>query len=255
VIQVQNISKSFNGSVVLKNISFDLFPGEVNFVIGRSGSGKSVTAKCIVGLLEVDQGQINFDGRDFTHMDRWQRKTVRQEVGMLFQGGALFDSMTVEQNVRFPLQMFSKMTAGEIEKRADFCLERVNLAGKNKLYPSELSGGMKKRTGIARAIAMNPRYLFCDEPNSGLDPQTAIVIDNLIREITLEFNITTMVISHDVNSVIEISDRVNFIHQGQLWWQGSKSEILTTDNKELNDFIFPSEFMKEIRDSLRGKRS
>lgn len=254
MIELKNISKSFNGNAVLKNISLEIHPGKVNFVIGRSGSGKSVMAKCIVGLLEVDQGSIAFDGRNFTAMGRWERKTVRTEIGMLFQGAALFDSLTVEENVMFPLKMFSKMTRGEMQKRVDECLSRVNLTGKNQLYPSELSGGMKKRTGIARAIAMNPRYLFCDEPNSGLDPQTSIVIDNLIREITLEYNITTLVISHDMNSVMEISDRVNFVHQGQLWWSGTKSEVLTTDNKELNDFIFPSEFMKEIRDGLRSKR-
>jgi phospholipid/cholesterol/gamma-HCH transport system ATP-binding protein len=254
VIAIENISKSFHGNQVLKNINMQLDPGKVNFVIGRSGSGKSVMTKCIVGLLEVDQGTIQFDGRNFTAMDRWERKVVRQEMGMLFQGAALFDSLTVEQNILFPLEMFSKMSKSERMDRCNFCLEKVNLAGKNHLYPSELSGGMKKRTGIARAIAMNPRYLFCDEPNSGLDPQTSIVIDNLIKEITYEFNITTLVISHDMNSVMEIGDRINFVHQGQLWWQGTKQEILTTNNQELNDFIFPSAFMKEIREGLRKVR-
>ncbi len=204
--------------------------------------------------MEVNKGEILFDERNFTSMDRWSRRSVRQEMGMLFQGSALFDSMTVEENIMFPLKMFSKLSPAEIKDRVDFCLQRVNLTGKNKLYPSEISGGMQKRTGIARAIAMNPKYLFCDEPNSGLDPQTAIVIDNLIREITYEFNITTVVVSHDMNSVIEIGDYINFIYQGQLWWSGNKNEILRTNNQELNDFVFPSEFMKEIRDTLRESR-
>lgn len=254
MIEVRNISKSFDGNNVLKDITVSFHPGKVNFIIGRSGSGKSVLTKCIVGLMEVNKGEILFDNRNFTVMDRWSRRAVRQEMGMLFQGSALFDSMTVEENVMFPLKMFSKFSESEIKDRVDFCLERVNLTGKNKLYPSEISGGMQKRTGIARAIAMNPKYLFCDEPNSGLDPQTAIVIDNLIREITYEFNITTVVVSHDMNSVIEIGDFINFIYQGELWWSGNKSEILRTDNKELNDFVFPSEFMKEIRDTLRESR-
>lgn len=253
MIEVRDISKSFEGNDVLKNITATFEPGKVNFIIGRSGSGKSVLTKCIVGLMEVNKGEILFDGRNFTAMDRWSRRDIRQEMGMLFQGSALFDSMTVEQNVMFPLHMFSKMTPGEMQKRVDFCLERVNLTGKNKLYPSEISGGMQKRTGIARAISMNPKYLFCDEPNSGLDPQTAIVIDNLIEEITYEFGITTVVVSHDMNSVMEIGDRINFIYQGQMWWQGDKNQILATQNQELNDFVFPSKFMKEIRDNLRSR--
>lgn len=251
MIQLKNISKSFNGNKVLKDITVDFYPGNVNFIIGRSGSGKSVLTKCIVGLLEVDKGDIVFDGRNFTQLGRWDRKNIRQEMGMLFQGSALFDSMTTEENVMFPLKMFSKMSQGEMKDRVDWCLKRVNLEGKNKLYPSELSGGMQKRTGIARAIAMNPKYLFVDEPNSGLDPQTAIVIDNLIREITYEFNSTTVVVSHDMNSVMEIGDRINFIYEGNLWWKGDKKDILHTDNKEINDFVFPSTFMQEIRDNLR----
>lgn len=254
MIEIRNISKSFNGNAILKNINLVFEAGKVNFVIGRSGQGKSVLTKCVVGLLEVDNGEIIFDGRNFTRMDRWERKTVRQDIGMLFQGSALFDSLTVEQNVMFPLQMFSKMSKSEMLDRANFCLKRVNLEGKNHLYPSELSGGMKKRTGIARAIAMNPKYLFVDEPNSGLDPQTSIVIDNLIREITDEFKTTTVVVSHDMNSVMEIGDRINFIYSGELWWQGTKKEVLSTDNEELNKFIFPSAFMQEIRDTLRDKR-
>lgn len=233
-------------------MSVNFYPGKVNFIIGQSGSGKSVLTKCIVGLIEVDKGEIIFDGRNFTGLDKWERKEIRQEMGMLFQGSALFDSMTVQENVMFPLRMFSNMTKKEMEERVNFCLKRVNLEGKNDLYPSEISGGMQKRTGIARAIAMNPKYLFCDEPNSGLDPQTAIVIDNLIKEITYEYNVTTVVVSHDMNSVIEIGDHINFIYKGEMWWSGDKRQILHTDNKEINDFVFPSEFMKEIRDSLKG---
>jgi len=252
VIEVKNISKTFGSNHVLKNVSVNFHPGKVNFIIGQSGSGKSVLTKCIVGLIEVDKGEIVFDGRNFTGLDKWQLKEIRQEMGMLFQGSALFDSMTVEENVKFPLRMFSNMSKSEMKDRVDFCLKRVNLEGKNNLYPSEISGGMQKRTGIARAIAMNPKYLFCDEPNSGLDPQTAIVIDNLIREITYEYNVTTVVVSHDMNSVIEIGDHINFIYKGEMWWSGNKREILHTTNQEINDFVFPSEFMKEIRDSLKG---
>ncbi len=252
MIEVKNISKTFSGNQVLKNVSVNFEPGKVNFIIGRSGSGKSVLTKCIVGLMEADAGEIIFDERNFTKLDRWDKKEIRQEMGMLFQGSALFDSLTTEENVMFPLRMFSRMKVTEMKERVNWCLQRVNLEGKNNLYPSELSGGMQKRTGIARAIAMNPKYLFCDEPNSGLDPQTAIVIDNLIREITYEFGITTVVVSHDMNSVIEIGDRINFIYEGQMWWQGDKRDILHTDNKELNDFVFPSAFMKEIKESLKG---
>lgn len=254
MIEVRGISKSFNGAPVLKDISLTFEAGKVNFIIGRSGSGKSVLTKCIVGLIAADKGEAFFDGRNFTAMGRWDRNEILQELGMLFQGSALFDSMTVEENVRFPLDMFGVMSKEDATKRVEFCLERVNLAGKNRLYPSELSGGMKKRTGIARAIAMNPRYLFVDEPNSGLDPATSIVIDTLIREITLENNMTTVVVSHDMNSVIEIGDNINFIHKGELWWSGNKAGVLNSDSQELNDFVFPSEFMKEIRDSLRHSR-
>jgi phospholipid/cholesterol/gamma-HCH transport system ATP-binding protein len=198
----------------------------------------------------VDSGQIFFDDREFTEMHRQERTDVRKEIGMLFQGSALFDSMTVEENVMFPLTMFTKMTKKEMQTRADFCLERVNLNGKNKLFPAECSGGMQKRIGIARAIAMNPKYLFCDEPNSGLDPMTSIVIDNLIREITYEYNITTVVISHDMNSVIEIGDNIVFIYQGKNWWQGDRKAIITTDNPEILNFVYASDFMKEIRENM-----
>lgn len=252
MIEVKNLSKSFGGATVLKNINAEFYPGKVNFIIGRSGSGKSVLTKCIVGLIEMEVGEIFFDERNFTLLDRWDRRTIRQEMGMLFQGSALFSSLTVEENILFPLQMFSKMSKSEMLDRVNVCLKRVNLEGKNKLYPSELSGGMQKRTGIARAIAMNPRYLFCDEPNSGLDPQTAIVIDNLIRELTYEFNTTTIVISHDMNSVLETGDHINFIYQGELTWKGNRKEILHSDNEALNNFVFPSKFMQQIREKLRN---
>lgn len=251
MIEVVHVNKTFGDNQVLKDVSASFEKGKVNLIIGQSGQGKSVLAKCVVGLHEVDSGQILYDGRDFTKMDRLQRKEIRQEIGMLFQGSALFDSMTVEQNIMFPLTMFTKMSRKEMQDRVDFCLDRVNLAGKNGLYPAECSGGMQKRIAIARAISMNPKYLFCDEPNSGLDPQTSILIDNLIREITYEYDITTIVITHDMNSVIEIGDSVVFINQGQNWWQGDRKSIITTDNKEINDFVFASDFMKEIKETLK----
>jgi phospholipid/cholesterol/gamma-HCH transport system ATP-binding protein len=251
MIEVKHVNKQFGANHVLQDVSATFEKGRVNLIIGASGSGKSVLTKSIVGLHEVDSGQILFDGRDLVPMENHERREIRKEIGMLFQGSALFDSMTVEQNIMFPLKMFSKMTKGEAQERVDFCLDRVNLSGRNKLYPSECSGGMQKRIAIARAIAMKPKYLFCDEPNSGLDPQTSILIDNLIREITYEFNTTTIVITHDMNSVIEIGDHVNFIYKGQNWWQGNSKEIIKTDNKEVVDFVFASEFMKKIRANLR----
>ncbi len=253
MIEVLNVNKTFGDNQVLNDVSASFEKGKVNLIIGQSGQGKSVLAKCIVGLHEVDSGQILYDGRDFTKMDRLQRKEVRQEIGMLFQGSALFDSMTVEQNIMFPLTMFTKMSRKEMQERVDFCLERVNLAGRNTLYPAECSGGMQKRIAIARAISMNPKYLFCDEPNSGLDPQTSILIDNLIREITYEYEITTIVITHDMNSVIEIGDSIVFINKGQNWWQGDRRSIITTDNQEINDFVFASDFMKEIKEKMKAE--
>lgn len=253
MIEVIHVNKTFGDNQVLNDVSATFEKGKVNLIIGQSGQGKSVLAKCIVGLHEVDSGQILYDGRDFTKMDRLQRKEIRQEIGMLFQGSALFDSMTVEQNIMFPLTMFTKMSRKEMQERVDFCLERVNLAGRNKLYPAECSGGMQKRIAIARAISMNPKYLFCDEPNSGLDPQTSILIDNLIREITYEYEITTIVITHDMNSVIEIGDSVVFINKGQNWWQGDRKSIITTDNQEINDFVFASDFMKEIKEKMKAE--
>jgi phospholipid/cholesterol/gamma-HCH transport system ATP-binding protein len=253
MIEVRNVSKSFGENHVLKNVSAEFVPGKVNMIIGQSGQGKSVLTKCIVGLHEVDKGNILFDGRDFSAMDNVSRREIRKEIGMLFQGSALFDSMTVEQNIMFPLSMFTKMTKKEMVDRANFCLDRVNLNGKNNLLPAECSGGMQKRIAIARAIAMKPKYLFCDEPNSGLDPMTSIVIDNLIREITVEYDITTVVISHDMNSVIEIGDRIIFINDGQNWWSGDKNSIITTDNPEIIEFVYASEFMKDIKASMQKR--
>ncbi|HRO75939.1 MAG TPA: ATP-binding cassette domain-containing protein [Crocinitomicaceae bacterium] len=250
MITVKNISKKFGDHLVLDDVSATFEQGKVNLIIGASGQGTSILAKCIVGLHEVDTGEILYGGRDFAKMNNIERREIRKEIGMLFQGSALFDSMTVEENVMFPLTLFTNMTKKECLERVNFCLERVNLAGKNSLYPSECSGGMQKRIGIARAIAMKPKYLFCDEPNSGLDPQTSILIDNLIREITYEYDITTIVITHDMNSVIEIGDNINFIYKGKNWWTGNNKAIITTDNKEVNDFVYASEFMKEIRESL-----
>lgn len=253
MIQVQNISKSFKETRVLTDISIDFLPGKINFIIGRSGQGKSVLLKCMVGLLEPDSGSILYDGVDFLNMDEDQHKAIRQEVGMLFQGAALFDSMTVEENVMFPLTMYSNLTYSEKLQKVNECLERVNLVGKNSLYPAELSGGMKKRTGIARAIIMNPKFLFVDEPNSGLDPETSIVIDNLIRDITYDLGSTTIVVSHDMNSVMEIGDNINFISGGRVEWQGDKHALLKAENEALNNFVFASEFMQEIKENLKGK--
>ena len=247
MIEAQNISKSFGDHKVLKNMTVKFEPGIINLIIGESGSGKTVLMKCLVGLLEVDEGQVLFDKRNFSAMSFDEKKHIRQEIGMLFQGGALFDSMTVEQNVIFPLSMFSKMSNEEKRDRANFCLNRVNLVNVNKLNPSELSGGMKKRVAIARAIAMNPKYLFCDEPNSGLDPRTSILIDNLISEITKEYQMTTVINTHDMNSVIEIGDKIAFIYDGQLWWEGTNNEILSTDNKEINDFVYATELLRRLK--------
>ena len=254
MIEVKNINKTFGDNEVLKDINASFHKGKVNMIIGQSGQGKSVLAKCIVGLHDVNSGQIMYDDRDFCNMNRSEKKEIHKEIGMLFQGAALFDSLTVQENVMFPLTMFTKMSKAEMLERVNFRLDRVNLTGRNKLFPSECSGGMQKRVAIARAIAMNPKYLFCDEPNSGLDPKTSIVIDNLIREITYEYNITTIVITHDMNSVIEIGDNILFIHQGKNWWQGDRNSIITTDNPEINDFVYASEFMKEIKETMKQKK-
>jgi phospholipid/cholesterol/gamma-HCH transport system ATP-binding protein len=247
MIEVRNIHKIFGTHHVLDGISAEFIPGKTNLIIGGSGSGKTTLLKCMVGLHEPNKGKVVYDGRDFTEMDFEERISIRKEIGMLFQGAALFDSMTVEENILFPLNMFTTQSLGEKKDRANFCLERVNLAGKNALYPAELSGGMKKRVGIARAIAMNPKYLFCDEPNSGLDPKTAIVIDELIHELTVEYQTTTIVVTHDMNSVMGIGEHIIFLHNGQKWWEGTKEEIITSKNVELNEFIFASKFMKALK--------
>jgi len=247
MIEVRNINKSFEDKQVLFDINIKFEKGKKNLIIGQSGSGKTVLIKCMVGLFEPDEGGIYFDNRNFTEMNTEERKAIRAEIGMLFQGSALFDTMTVEENVLFPLQMFSKMTPAEQKDRADFCIERVGLAEAMGKLPSEISGGMQKRAAIARAIALNPKYLFCDEPNSGLDPRTGVVIDQLIAEITEEFQITTIINTHDMNSVIEHGDYINFINNGRLWWQGDKSNFLSTDNAELIDFIYSTEILKRIR--------
>ncbi|MCH2229951.1 MAG: ATP-binding cassette domain-containing protein [Crocinitomicaceae bacterium] len=255
MIEVKRVNKSFGKNHVLHEVSTQFDKGKVNLIIGQSGQGKSVLTKCLVGLHEPDTGGVFYDGRNFTKMPRKEKTNVRKEIGMLFQGSALFDSMSVEENIMFPLTMFSSMTKKEKLNRVNFVLERVNLEGRNKLFPAECSGGMQKRIAIARAISMNPNFLFCDEPNSGLDPKTAIVIDNLIREITYEYDMTTVVITHDMNSVIEIGDTILFIHNGRNWWQGDSKSIITTENQEVVDFVYASDFMKEIRSSIQDKRS
>ena len=247
MIEARNINKYFGEHHVLKDVSCSFEKGKANLIIGQSGSGKTVLMKCLVGLHEVDSGQVLYNDRNFSKMNFEQRKAIRQEIGMLFQGGALFDSMNVEQNVMFPLNMFTSKSPEEKRDRVNFVLKRVNLENVNSLMPSELSGGMRKRVAIARAISMNPSYLFCDEPNSGLDPQTAGVIDLLIQEITLEYEITTIVNTHDMNSVLSIGDTVAFIYKGELWWKGNKHDILQSENKELNDFVFGTELTSRLK--------
>jgi phospholipid/cholesterol/gamma-HCH transport system ATP-binding protein len=247
MIEVKGIYKSFDNRLVLEDISTVFEKGQTNLVIGQSGSGKTVLLKCILGLHEVDSGKIYYNEREFTGMGEKPRKKLRQEIGMVFQGGALFDSLTVEQNVRFPLDMFTFQSAKEKQNRVDFCLERVNLKEAHRLYPSEISGGMKKRVAIARAIVLNPKYLFCDEPNSGLDPETATLIDKLIQEITKEYGITTIINTHDMNSVIEIGEKVLFISDGKKCWEGTNRDILKTDSAELNKFIFSNKLYAHFK--------
>ncbi len=250
MIEIKDIHKTFGENYVLKGISAKFEPGDNNLIIGGSGSGKTTLMKCMVGLHEPDQGSVIYDGRDFTRLNFKERIEIRKEIGMLFQSSALFDSMTVEENIMFPLNMFTESTRKEKLKRVNFCLDRVNLEGKNELYPAELSGGMKKRVGIARAISMQPKYLFVDEPNSGLDPKTSIVIDELINEITEEYQITTIVVTHDMNSVMGIGESIIFLFDGQKEWEGTNKEIAHTDNQHLNDFVFASKFTQAARDKL-----
>ena len=250
MIKCENICKSFDGRTILEDISVEFESGKTNLIIGRSGSGKTVLLKTLVGLHEPDTGSIFYDEKNYTALSFAQRKEVRRELGMIFQGGALLDSSTVYENVRLPLDMFTNQSSAEKDKRVKECLARVELSHAGHLYPSELSGGMIKRAAIARAIVLNPKYLFCDEPNSGLDPQTSIVIDNLIHDITVEYNITTIINTHDMNSVMEIGEKIVYIHQGKKWWEGSKNDILQADNKELNDFVFASAMAKRAKKML-----
>jgi len=246
MIKVKNLVKKFDDKVVLDSINTTFELGKVNLVIGRSGSGKTVFMKCLLGLLIPEEGELFYGNKDFYSLSEKEQKNIRKEMGVVFQSGAIFDFLDVEGNVRFPLDMFSNMTQKEKIDRVNFCLEKVNLQGTNKLKSSELSGGMKKRLAIARAIALNPKYLFCDEPNSGLDPQNAVTIDELIYNLTHEFNTTTIVNTHDMNSVIKIGEKVIFLNEGHLWWEGSSENILNTDNKELRDFIFASSLAQKL---------
>jgi phospholipid/cholesterol/gamma-HCH transport system ATP-binding protein len=249
MIRTENVIKSFNEQEVLKGITTEFFPGKTNLIIGRSGAGKTVLLKLLVGLMQPTSGEIFYGDVHFNRLNKNDMRTIRMKVGMLFQASALFDSLTVEQNIRFPLDMFTTMTAKEKLNRVNFCLERVNLDSNtvNKKFPSEISGGMQKRVGIARAIVLDPEYLFCDEPNSGLDPKTAIVIDELIRSITIEKNMTTIINTHDMNSVMEIGDNIVLVHEGHLAWRGDKSQVLESDNQILQNFIFASPFLQRLR--------
>jgi phospholipid/cholesterol/gamma-HCH transport system ATP-binding protein len=248
VLEVRNIKKSFGDKVVINDVSAVMKAGQCNLIIGSSGSGKTVLMKCMVGLFAPDAGQVLYGGKDFTAMNGDDRTEIRKEIGMLFQGSALFDSLTVEKNVMFPLDMFTNDTYGKKLKRVNETLARVNLVDANRKFPSELSGGMRKRVALARAIVLNPKYLFCDEPNSGLDPQTSLVIDKLIKEITEEYNITTVVNTHDMNSVMEIGNYILYMYQGDKEWEGSNKEIIFSKNQRLNEFIFASEFLKDAKE-------
>src|SRR5687767_13090246 len=248
MIEVKNIKKSFADKVVIEDVSATMKAGQCNLIIGTSGSGKTVLMKCMVGLFEPDEGEVLYSGESFTKMNRNEKTEIRKQIGMLFQGSALFDSLTVQENVMFPLNMFTHWPLKKKLERINEVLDRVNLKDTNKKFPAELSGGMKKRVGIARAIVLNPRYLFCDEPNSGLDPQTSLVIDRLIQEITKEYNITTVVNTHDMNSVMEIGDHIIYMHKGLKEWEGTKKEIIFSKNELLNEFIFASEFLKDAKD-------
>lgn len=250
MIEVKDLVKSFDGKTILHGIDAEFHTGKTNLIIGQSGSGKTVLIKCLVGLLQPDSGQILFDGRDIVSMNANDIKELRKEIGMLFQGSALFDSETVLGNVMFPLTMFTNMQPSEAKDRALFCLERVNLKGADNKFPSEISGGMQKRVAIARAIALNPKYLFCDEPNSGLDPKTSILIDELLSDITHEYNITTIINTHDMNSVLGIGENIVFINKGYREWVGNMKQIYTTTNEALNDFVFATKLFREVKDYI-----
>lgn len=248
MIRAERLFKSFDDVEVIKGVDLTFEPGKTNLIIGRSGAGKTVMLKMLVGLIRPTQGKVYYDDIDFYGLDKKSTREIRMKVGMLFQGSALFDSLTVNENIRFPLDMFTNMTRGEKQKRVDYCLERVSLVGSNDKYPSEVSGGMQKRVGIARSIVLEPKYLFADEPNSGLDPKTSLVIDELIRSITIENNMTTVINTHDMNSVLEIGDSIALLKDGYLVWTGSKDQVLTSTDENINDFIFASPFLKKIRD-------
>lgn len=251
MIEVKDIYKSFGDKEVLKGVSAKMLPGKTNLIIGTSGSGKTVFMKCMIGLIKPDKGEVLYEGVDLYHMDEYKLKELRQQVGMLFQGSALFDSMTVAQNIRFPLDMLTDMGVKEKFARVDEVLARVNMEGVNKKFPAEISGGMKKRVALARAIVMNPKFLFCDEPNSGLDPQTSILIDELIRDITKEYNMTTVINTHDMNSVMESGDNIIYLHQGAKKWEGSSKDIIFNDEPDLNNFIFASDFLRKAKEASR----
>lgn len=250
MIRVVKLNKFFGDKQVLKDITINYQPGDCSLIIGASGSGKTVLLKSLVGLYEPDSGEVWYEDILFNKLDFKEKKNIRKEIGMLFQGSALFDFATVEENIRFPMDFFTDWSNEQKLDRVNFCLKRVNLKNVNKLFPNELSGGMQKRVGIARAIALNPKYLFCDEPNSGLDPHTSILIDQLIYEITKEYNITTVVNTHDMNSVMEIGDTVGFIYNGELVWEGNKNNILTSSHKELNEFVFASNMAKRVKEMM-----
>ena len=254
MIEVKGVNKSFDDKQILHSVDATFYDGKTNLIIGQSGSGKTVLMKSIVGLVTPEEGEILYDGRDLLQMDAKQKKELRKEIGMLFQGSALFDSETVLGNVMFPLVMFTEMTQAEMRDRALFCIERVNLKGADKKYPSELSGGMQKRVDIARAIAMNPKYLFCDEPNSGLDPKTSILIDELLSDITHEYNMTTIINTHDMNSVLGIGENIIFLNKGHREWVGDMSQIYTSDNQPLNDFVFATDLFQEVKKYISNKK-
>lgn len=247
MIEINHLKKSFGEKTILHDVNLVMDTGKCNLIIGSSGSGKTVLLKCIVGLFSPDDGEVIYDGQNMTGLSIQDKKVLRQQIGMLFQGSALFDSMTVEQNIKFPLDMFTHLRHVEKIKKVNEVLARVNMEGANKKFPAEISGGMKKRVGIARAIVLNPKYLFCDEPNSGLDPQTSLVIDKLIQDITVEFNITTIVVTHDMNSVMEIGDHIFYMYQGRKQWEGSNKDIIHSKDEKLNEFIFASDFLQDAK--------